>query len=531
MFYKPMVRNLTRALALTLCVTLLPMASALGKEVFFSNPVTPLEYIPASRPVDTGRDATRSPAFGEGYAELCYNLPTVLYIDCAGQQEWLAKLGGAGTVYVSWRETADAYDRLFITFDTADQGVAQGWVDAACLRPMSGAEAEAFAREAETQPDVSFYEGRPLALLACEWNPLVAPAPLSEETRGAIEREAQSIIGNLVGGLPGEAENAGTPEAPAGQTALEAVDKGAQSILEGMLGDGPLPEAPGGAASLEDADRSAQSILDELLSGAPGGAASPEDIDRGAQSILDELLSGAPAQTSADKDTEALLERILENNEAAAEEPGDDQEESVAGEQPGAEEAPGEAGEVSDEAGEAVEIPGEAEDVSDEAVETSGEAEDVSGEAEEVSGEAEDVSGEAVETSGEAEDVSGEAEEVSTEAGEPGEEAGDMPAVLLTCVIDTEELIVGETVVTLTAAVEGVPEGCEYTLQWQNDLTGTFEDVPGETGERVTFVATEENIRCEWRALLVLPGEDVPAAELPEPPAPEAAPQEVLPEA
>ncbi len=58
-------------------------------------------------------------------------------------------------------------------------------------------------------------------------------------------------------------------------------------------------------------------------------------------------------------------------------------------------------------------------------------------------------------------------------------------------------------VATITAQIEGVPEGVYYTLQWQNDLSGELADVPGETGNSVTFPATQENLNCMWRLALV----------------------------
>lgn len=56
--------------------------------------------------------------------------------------------------------------------------------------------------------------------------------------------------------------------------------------------------------------------------------------------------------------------------------------------------------------------------------------------------------------------------------------------------------------VTITATIEGVPDGMNYMLQWRNDASGDFQDVPGETGMSVTFVADEWNVNCSWRLVL-----------------------------
>ena len=60
---------------------------------------------------------------------------------------------------------------------------------------------------------------------------------------------------------------------------------------------------------------------------------------------------------------------------------------------------------------------------------------------------------------------------------------------------------------TITAEVQGIPEGIDYGVQWQNDLSGEFEDVQGATDVNITFVATEEKMHCKWRVRLTAPEE------------------------
>jgi len=59
---------------------------------------------------------------------------------------------------------------------------------------------------------------------------------------------------------------------------------------------------------------------------------------------------------------------------------------------------------------------------------------------------------------------------------------------------------------TIAARIDGVPEGVAYELQWQNDIavSGEFVDVPGETGDSVTFDVTPETARCVWRVAVTL---------------------------
>lgn len=53
--------------------------------------------------------------------------------------------------------------------------------------------------------------------------------------------------------------------------------------------------------------------------------------------------------------------------------------------------------------------------------------------------------------------------------------------------------------VTLTARVFNVPEDAALTFQWQNDVTGRFEDVSGATEQTYTFYAGADNSGCRWR--------------------------------
>lgn len=69
------------------------------------------------------------------------------------------------------------------------------------------------------------------------------------------------------------------------------------------------------------------------------------------------------------------------------------------------------------------------------------------------------------------------------------------------------EFIMG-TVLTLYADLHNVPEGMALGFQWQNDASGTFEDVPGATEATYSFVADATNSGCGWRLLLSVPGQE-----------------------
>jgi len=89
--------------------------------------------------------------------------------------------------------------------------------------------------------------------------------------------------------------------------------------------------------------------------------------------------------------------------------------------------------------------------------------------------------------------------------GEPETEAAleTNPEVKLQVLIDGGALRMG-TKVTITANVTGVPEGADYSLQWQNDLSGEFRDVLGATSASVSFPANESNVNCAWRVELLM---------------------------
>ncbi|MCL1963777.1 MAG: InlB B-repeat-containing protein [Firmicutes bacterium] len=77
------------------------------------------------------------------------------------------------------------------------------------------------------------------------------------------------------------------------------------------------------------------------------------------------------------------------------------------------------------------------------------------------------------------------------------------PAVWVTVAYSGDETT-GGTLVTLTAHVGGVPEGAARFIQWQNNAGGEYMDVPGVTGETITFAANEWNTACGWRAKVAL---------------------------
>ncbi|MCL2812055.1 MAG: hypothetical protein FWD25_09245 [Clostridia bacterium] len=95
-------------------------------------------------------------------------------------------------------------------------------------------------------------------------------------------------------------------------------------------------------------------------------------------------------------------------------------------------------------------------------------------------------------------------ESVKAGESEPSETAeSEEPVVSVEPIITLSSSLEGGKA-TITATIEGIPEGVIYSLQWQNNISGEFADVPGETGYTITFDATEENMRCAWRVALVL---------------------------
>ncbi|MDL2206285.1 hypothetical protein LJC33_05175 [Eubacteriales bacterium OttesenSCG-928-N13] len=64
------------------------------------------------------------------------------------------------------------------------------------------------------------------------------------------------------------------------------------------------------------------------------------------------------------------------------------------------------------------------------------------------------------------------------------------------------DVLMEGTPVTITAEITGIPEDVKYRLQWQNDISGSYADVSGETGSSVTFAANNENVTCNWRVVI-----------------------------
>lgn len=91
--------------------------------------------------------------------------------------------------------------------------------------------------------------------------------------------------------------------------------------------------------------------------------------------------------------------------------------------------------------------------------------------------------------------------EEETEA-EITEEAGFEPSATINFSYDGEFAF--GTEVTLVANLHDVPEGAEVEVQWQNDSSGAFTDVPGAIGETYSFVADEMTSACQWRAMLTV---------------------------
>jgi len=80
----------------------------------------------------------------------------------------------------------------------------------------------------------------------------------------------------------------------------------------------------------------------------------------------------------------------------------------------------------------------------------------------------------------------------------PGHKAGAPeidPVINLTVSVEDDKA-------TIHADIGDIPKGAAYLLQWQNDLSGAFEDVPGETGPSITFEASANNMNCNWRVAL-----------------------------
>lgn len=73
------------------------------------------------------------------------------------------------------------------------------------------------------------------------------------------------------------------------------------------------------------------------------------------------------------------------------------------------------------------------------------------------------------------------------------------PNIAIQYAIDGDEVQPG-TMITLTAQLQNFPEDAtDFVFQWQNNVNGTFEDVPGATGMSYSFAADSLNSGCEWR--------------------------------
>lgn len=100
-----------------------------------------------------------------------------------------------------------------------------------------------------------------------------------------------------------------------------------------------------------------------------------------------------------------------------------------------------------------------------------------------------------------------------TQSGEPTEEEGTEnidEAPLDTAQVQAEvnvsfdgDYLIEGTVITLSATLSGVTEGENITVQWQNNASGEFADVPGAMGLTYSFQATEETTGCQWQAILL----------------------------
>lgn len=72
------------------------------------------------------------------------------------------------------------------------------------------------------------------------------------------------------------------------------------------------------------------------------------------------------------------------------------------------------------------------------------------------------------------------------------------PSVEVIC--DHDGKLVAGQEVTVRAVVHNLPEGYSISFQWQNDASGSFQDVAGANDETFTFVVDEFNADgCNWR--------------------------------
>lgn len=72
------------------------------------------------------------------------------------------------------------------------------------------------------------------------------------------------------------------------------------------------------------------------------------------------------------------------------------------------------------------------------------------------------------------------------------------PSVEVVC--DYDGTLTAGTQVTVRAIVHNLPDAYSASFQWQNDASGSFQDVAGATGETFTFTVGEfGNDGCNWR--------------------------------
>lgn len=77
------------------------------------------------------------------------------------------------------------------------------------------------------------------------------------------------------------------------------------------------------------------------------------------------------------------------------------------------------------------------------------------------------------------------------------------PVVTLTFDIGEEALHVGSEI-TIYAHISGILPETEYTIQWEQNRGEGFEAIDGETGLAYTFIANEENVMYEYRAMVTV---------------------------
>lgn len=186
--------------------------------------------------IDYSADAGKSPAFVLGYAEITESGVTVF--DGEGESAQSKATIGKGVVYVSDR--AENPDRLKITFHPGTGELDEGWVDAACVRPMDPAtELHPYFLSCEGVTDLLFYNGLydfPMKKLGCEYPN--ADKPEDEEEELLPETEATVEPSQPV--TPEETEQ---PAPEATNEATEAPEQLPEATVEPELLPPVSPEA------------------------------------------------------------------------------------------------------------------------------------------------------------------------------------------------------------------------------------------------------------------------------------------------